>query len=116
MKDNGYNLSQIGKRMPYRTPEGFFGNLEEKVWEKVRADAAVEEANSGNIRRRHPFKLPLVISSAAAAAIAIFLAFSLWLNNTHPVEMSDIESAFNNLSEEDRTYMLEIYSSDIFMN
>lgn len=116
MKDNGYNLIQIGKRMPYRTPEGFFGNLEEKVWEKVRADAAVEEANSGNIRRRHPFKLPLVISSAAAAAIAIFLAFSLWLDNTQPVEMSDIESAFNNLSEEDRTYMLEIYSSDIFMN
>lgn len=116
MKDNGYNLIQIGKRMPYRTPEGFFGNLEEKVWEKVRADAAVEEATSGNIRRRHPFKLPLVISSAAAAAIAIFLAFSLWLNNTQPVEMSDIESAFNNLSEEDRTYILEIYSSDIFMN
>ena len=48
--------------------------------------------------------------------IAIFLAFSLWLNNMQPVEMSDIESAFNNLCEEDRTYMLEIYSSDIFMN
>ena len=57
MKDNGYNLSQIGKRMPYRTPEGFFGNLEEKVWEKVRADAAVEEANSGNIRRTPRDKL-----------------------------------------------------------
>lgn len=57
-----------------------------------------------------------MISSAAAAAIAIFLAFSLWLNNMQPVEMSDIESAFNSLSEEDRTYMLEIYSSDIFMN
>ncbi|HIR33531.1 MAG TPA: hypothetical protein IAB85_04835 [Candidatus Coprenecus merdigallinarum] len=57
-----------------------------------------------------------MISSAAAAAIAIFLAFSLWLNNMQPVEMSDIESAFNNLCEEDRTYMLEVYSSDIFMN
>lgn len=57
-----------------------------------------------------------MISSAAAAAIAVSLAFSLWVKSTRSVEMSDIESAFNSLSEEDRIYMLEVYSSDIFMN
>lgn len=30
--------------------------------------------------------------------------------------MSDIESAFDSLSYEDRTYILEIYRSDIFLN
>lgn len=40
MKDKSFNLGKIGKQMPYRTPEGFFGELEGKYGKGRRMKAS----------------------------------------------------------------------------
>ncbi len=64
-------------------------------------------------RSNHALLRPVLIGSAAAAAVIV--AFSAWLCNIQTVKMSDIESAFESLSYEDRTHILETYRSDIFL-
>ena len=136
MKDKSFNLGKIGKQMPYRTPEGFFGELEGKIWQRAKNEGIIHTASDAGItikagtvltastpagkrehrraRINHALPRPALIGSAAAAAVIV--AFSAWLCNIQTVKMSDIESAFDHLSYEDRTYILETYRSDIFLN
>lgn len=135
MKDKSFNLGKIGKQMPYRTPEGFFGELEGKIWERAKNEGIIRTASDAGItikagtvltastpagkrehrrvRINHALPRPALIGSAAAAVI---IAFSVWFCNLQTVKMSDIESAFDSLSYEDRTHILETYRSDIFLN
>ena len=152
MKDKSFNLGKIGKQMPYRTPEGFFGELEGKIWERAKNEGIIRTASgagtaikagepsemqggpdnhapgAGTVltastpagkrehrraRINHALPRPALIGSAAAAVI---IAFSVWFCNLQTVKMSDIESAFDSLSYEDRTHILETYRSDIFLN
>lgn len=142
MKDKSFNLGKIGKQMPYRTPEGFFGELEGKIWERAKNEGIIHTASGAGtaIKAGEPSEMPgrpdnhapgagkqehrrarinpalprpALIGSAAAAVI---IAFSVWFCNLQTVKMSDIESAFDSLSYEDRTYILDIYRSDIFLN
>lgn len=135
MKDKSFNLGKIGKQMPYRTPEGFFGELEGKIWQRAKNEGIIRTASgagtaikAGTVltastpagKQEHrrarinpALSRPALIGSAAAAVI---IAFSVWFYNLQTVKMSDIESAFDSLSYEDRTYILDIYRSDIFLN
>lgn len=135
MKDKSFDLGKIGKQMPYRTPEGFFGELEGKIWQRAKNEGIIHTASgagtaikAGTVltastpagkrehrraRINHALPRPALIGSAAAAVI---IAFCVWFCNLQTVKMSDIESAFDSLSYEDRTYILDIYRSDIFLN
>ena len=33
-----FDFKNIGKRMPYRTPDGFFGKMQKQVLERTQAD------------------------------------------------------------------------------
>lgn len=33
--EKDFDFRQIGKRMPYKTPEGFFDEMETNIWKEV---------------------------------------------------------------------------------
>lgn len=94
MKDKSFNLGKIGKQMPYRTPEGFFGELEGKIWERAKNEGIIHTASdagtaikAGTVltastpawKQEHrrarinpALPRPALIGSAAAAVIIAF--------------------------------------------
>lgn len=106
-----YDFSKIGKRMPYKVPEGFFKEMEERIWEETGHAPAVPAPNRRAIL---PAALKWAMATAAIAAL-IFLA------NLHPSKdnagsLTRIEEAYERLSMEDQAHMLEIYQEDLFIN
>lgn len=108
--EKDFDLDRIGKRMPYRTPDGFFDEMEAKVWEKVQC--APQEPRKRKLFPRHI----LVGTLAIAASVALLLVLSPFARNEHANGFSKVEQAFDNLSREDQAYMLGTYQEDIFMN
>ena len=62
--EKDFDFNRIGKRMPYKTPDNFFNELETGIWEKVR-DTSPEPARRKNIRLR------LLLGAAAVAAVQL---------------------------------------------
>lgn len=56
-----FDFKNIGKRMPYRTPDGFFGKMQKQVLERTQAE---------RFNRQHRIKL---IIGAALAIAAVML-------------------------------------------
>ncbi len=52
-KTGKFDFDQVGKRMPYSTPEGFFKEMEANILEQVKDDKQVPV-------RRQPKKRPLM--------------------------------------------------------
>ena len=101
--DKQFNFEQVGKRMPYNVPDGFFDQLEQNVMAKT-------HPNSGKVWGWG--------SLAAAAAIALFIVFTKGMpNDTTTTEDSfaNVELAYNNLSTEDQKYLMEVYEEDVFL-
>ena len=95
-----FDFNRIGKRMPYKTPEGFLNELEANVWKEVQHELP-------QMKKRKTFRLRVFAGAmAVAASIALLLVF-------HPFSPKE-ETA--NLSQEDQAYMLAVYQEDIFMN
>ncbi|MDO4165200.1 MAG: hypothetical protein Q4D56_12590 [Bacteroides sp.] len=105
--EKNFDFDRIGKRMPYTTPTGFFDQMEDNVWKEIQREEAVRR------HKRKLFRLRSIIGmTAVAASIALLLVF-------HPGRQDSgllqVEQAFANLSNEDQTYMLEVYQDDIFI-
>lgn len=108
--EKDFDFDRIGKRMPYRTPDDFFDEMEANVWEKVRC--VPQET-----RKRKPFPRHFLFGAlAVAASVALLLVLSPFARNEHADGFSKVEQAFDNLSREDQAYMLGTYQEDIFMN
>lgn len=104
-----FDFDQIGKRMPYRTPEGFLDEMEADIWEKVQGELPQKQ-------KRRTYRLGILAASmAAAASIALVLVFSPAIRKEQD-SFSKVERAFAGLSQEDQEYMIEVYRNDIFMN
>ena len=97
-----FDFNRIGKRMPYKTPEGFLDEMEANVWREVQDE--LPKAH----HKRKTFRLRVFAGAMAVAA------------SISPKEETDsfshVEQAFANLSQEDQAYMLAVYQKDIFMN
>ena len=104
-----FDFDQIGKRMPYRKPEGFLDEMEADIWEKV-------QGGLSQTQRHRTYRLGILAASlAAAASIALVLVFSPAIRKEQD-GFSKVERAFAGLSQEDQEYMIEVYRNDIFMN
>nr|WP_320947844.1 hypothetical protein [Bacteroides intestinalis] len=105
-----FDFDRIGKRMPYKTPEGFLDDMEVNVWKEVQKELP-------GTPKRKTFRLRVF---AGAVAVAASIALLLVLHPFSPKEQTDsfsrVEQAFANLSQEDQAYMLAVYQEDIFMN
>ena len=113
--DKQFDFEQVGKRMPYNVPDGFFDQLEQNVMAEVTADDIVTEKPRGKART---VKMTIRILLAAAAAVALFFVVTKNMpsdTTTTEDSFANVELAYNDLSPEDQEYLMEVYEEDVFI-
>ena len=113
--DKQFSFEQVGKRMPYNVPNGFFDQLEQDVIAEVTADDTVTEKPKV---KAHTVKMTFRILLAAAAAVALFFVVTKNMpSDTTTTEDSfvNVELAYNNLSPDDQEFLMEVYEEDVFL-
>ena len=120
-KTGMFDFDQVGKRMPYSTPEGFFKEMEANILEQVKDDKQVPV-------RRQPKKRPLMkviwtAAMAVAASVAVLLVLNIDFMAPHSSlpsqadnEMQAVDQAFAQLSSADQAYLLNVYQEDVFLD
>ena len=119
-KTGKFDFDQVGKRMPYSTPEGFFKEMEANILEQVKNDKPKPV-------RIQPKKRPMVkVVWAAALAVAASVAAVFVLNidfsasSSQPSQVNngiqEVDQAFAQLSSVDQAYLLSVYQEDVFLN
>lgn len=106
--EQNYDFNNIGKKMPYTVPDGFFDQLEKQVMNEVKAEPA-QKKSAKTIR------IAIRTLLAVAACIALFLIVKKTLPQDSDATIDDftsVELAFNNLSTEDQDYLLEVYQEE----
>ena len=123
-----FDFKQIGKRMPYRVPNGFFQEMERNVLDAVAEKAAerkpaMEERKSAMTERkpvqakRFVFTRLAKYAAAVAASVVVLLAVNVkFFHTAAPAEMQDVEAAFNQLSLSDQECLVELYQEDVFLD
>lgn len=120
-KTGKFDFDQVGKRMPYSTPEGFFKEMEANILEQMKDDKQVPV-------RRQPKKRPLMkviwtAAMAVAASVAVLLVLNIDFMALHSSlpsqadnEMQAVDQAFAQLSSADQAYLLNVYQEDVFLD
>lgn len=104
-----FDFNQIGKRMPYSTPDNFFDKLEKEV----KASLPSERKN------QHTRIITMSVLSIAASLLLLF-GISTTINNKgddakkEQYNMAAVEKAFNNLDDDDQNALINIYQDDVF--
>lgn len=105
-----YDFESIGKRTPYRVPEGFFEEMQNRV------------LHTAEVKKARVITLPraAMLTVAAAAAVLAVLLVPGRLQTERAKAMPDDALVVNtswvdNMSDEDLAYMESIYECDIFM-
>ncbi|MCH3982214.1 MAG: hypothetical protein LKE41_10020 [Prevotella sp.] len=114
-----FDFNQVGKRMPYGVPDGSFDRLQDNVMHEIKSTlpAAIIKPK-GKIRKAWLVRLAPLTAVAAAALVAILLIPHGAHKKASPQEGSyaQVEQAFNNLSDADRSYLVSAYQDDLFLN
>lgn len=136
-----FDFDKIGKRMPYQTPDGFFDEMEENIWNEVKGDL-LGTADSADLqdkaddaglqnqpgkaeqialkpKRKNSRLRILVWALSIAASIALILILYPRHSQTPRQQvdgLAQVEKAFSNLAPEDQAYMLQVYQEDVFIN
>lgn len=105
-----FDFDRIGKRMPYKAPEGFLDELEASIWKEVQKESAQTPK-----RKTHHWRIYAGVL-AVAASITILFVFSPIFHKEQTCSFSAVEQAFSRLSQEDQAYILTVYQEDIFLN
>lgn len=108
--ENNFDFNRLGKRMPYRTPEGFLDEMEANIWKEVQGGRL--QAPGVKTRRLRIFTVSLTV----AASIALLFVFSPVSHKEPPDSFSKVEQAFASLSQEDQAYILDVYEKDLFLH
>ena len=116
--DQNFDFNQVGKRMPYSTPDDFFAKMQGNILDAVQ-DTSTK--NTDVKTKKHTVRRWLwpVSLSAAAAVVAMFVINIHFLAPNTPTASSDIqdvEQAFALLSEGDQAFILDVYQDDVFIN
>ena len=104
-----FDFEQVGKRMPYTVPDGFFDKMEENVMEEVRGQK--EEASSGPDRKK-ALRIALRAVVAVAAAVTLFFVVQPLWPKSYTDDFEPVELAFGQLSTDDQDFLLQIYEDD----
>ena len=130
-----FDFKQVGKRMPYTTPDGFFKDMEKNILEAVKDDtpqAVKIQPQSVKVqpKKRPVFKMIWAAAIAVAASVAVLLVLNIDLSaadsslaSSHSSQPSQaksdleqVDQAFAQLSEADQAYLLDVYQEDVFLN
>lgn len=118
MKD-AFDFDRIGKRMPYRTPDGFFDKMEEDVMSRLKEQDSLFNAKVTMKKPVRSYKLIVrsLVSVAAVAIIALVIGSVLKEETSSSVvDTADLIQAFNQLDDADQLELLSTYQSDVFMD
>lgn len=121
MMEKDFNFEDIGKQTPYRTPEGFFDKMQERIMEQTLKK-----------KDKKPFRLKLVLttvlSAAALLAGVLFLASppsdtnelssnSLIVSTHLSTSYSEaMDQYVEDMSDEELAEWIEFSENDVFMN
>ena len=120
-KTEKFDFDQVGKRMPYSTPDDFFKDMEANILEQVKDDKP-------KLVRIQPKKRPLMkviwaAAMAVAASVAVLLVLNIDFAAPHSSlpsqvdnEMQAVDQAFAQLSSADQAYLLDVYQEDVFLD
>lgn len=130
-----FDFKQVGRRMPYTTPDGFFKDMEKNILEAVKDDTpqAVKiqpQSVKVQLKKRPVFKMIWAAAIAVAASVAVLLVLNIdfsaadsSLASSHSSQPSQaksdleqVDQAFAQLSEADQAYLLDVYQEDVFLN
>ena len=123
-----FDFKQVGKRMPYTTPDGFFKDMEKNILEAVKDDTP--QTVKIQPKKRPVFKMIWAAAIAVAASVAVLLVLNIdfsaadsSLASSHSSQPSQaksdleqVDQAFAQLSEADQAYLLDVYQEDVFLN
>ena len=121
-----FDFNDIGKRMPYKVPEGFLDTLEDNIMSEIRKPEnridsltpnTAETSGETAAQRRKTVWAKLTLPAAASVAAALMLMFCITKGGTdtpEPCTIESMETAYNNLSPEDQEFICEIYENDSF--
>ena len=116
--DKNFDFNQVGKRMPYSTPDDFFAKMQSNILDAVQDMPQKNTKIKTNRRTVRKWLWPVSLS-AAAAVVAMFVINIHFLAPNTPTASSDIqdvEQAFAQLSEYDQAYIVDVYQDDVFIN
>lgn len=116
--DTKFDFKQVGKRMPYSTPDGFLKDMESNILEAVKNDTpqpvVVEQ------KKRPVFKVIWTAALAAAASVALLFVvnmdFSASRSSQADSDLQAVDQAFAQLSSADQAFLLDAYQDDVFLN
>ena len=116
--DKEFDFDDIGKKIPYRTPDNFFEDMQQKVMERT---------YGGQCRKR---RLQIMFSTAVAAAAilaGVFFVPSYLQTGDVPAGTSDmlavdrsgsdpVDKWIHELSDEELEELVSFSENDIFLN
>lgn len=116
--DTKFDFKQVGKRMPYSTPDGFLKDMESNILEAVKNDTpqpvVVEQ------KKRLVLKVIWTAALAAAASVALLFVvnmdFSASRSSQADSDLQAVDQAFAQLSSADQAFLLDAYQDDVFLN
>ena len=116
-----FDFKQIGKRMPYRVPNGFFQEMERNVLDAVAEKAAERKPamveHKSAMAKRFVFTRLAKYAAAVAASVVVLLAVNAkFFYVAAPTDMQDVEAAFDQLSLSDQECLVELYQEDVFLD
>lgn len=116
-----FDFKQIGKRMPYRVPNGFFQEMERNVLDAVAEKAAERKSAMAERKpvqaKRFVFTRLAKYAAAVAASVVVLLAVNMkFFYVAAPTDMQDVEAAFDQLSLSDQECLVELYQEDVFLD
>ena len=116
-----FDFKQIGKRMPYRVPSGFFQEMERNVLDAVAEKTAERKPAMAERKplqaKRFVFTRLAKYAAAVAASVVVLLAVNVkFFHTAAPADMQDVEAAFNQLSLSDQECLVELYQEDVFLD
>ena len=119
-KTGKFDFDQVGKRMPYSTPEGFFKEMEANILEQVKDDKPKPVGIQP--KKRPLMKVIWAAAMAVAASVAVLLVLNIDFSasSSQPSqadnEIQAVDQAFAQLSSADQDYLLDVYQEDVFLN
>lgn len=117
-----FDFNSVGKRMPYRLPDGALDTVEDRVMQEIsRQPLATTVQPVVAPKKRHLLRNFSLVASIAAAVVVGFIALSPNTNSPaaqqeQVTDIAQVEQAFNELSTEDQEYLVSVYEDDVFMD
>lgn len=101
--EKDFDFKNIGKQMPYRTPDGFFDRMQEQVL-----------ARAGVERRKKQHRIKLIVAVAlTAAAMLTGLFFTADTDRSYSEAM---DSFIAEMPDEELNEWVELSECDVFMD